>query len=364
MIKSQNPVDIQKFAYGLIVIICLGWLLHAGASLIIPFVFAITFAVLLYPIEKKIAKHIKWKSISIVGSFLILLIPLLIITTLFYFQLISIAESLPSINESMQQGLNKLLANINQLIPFANLNAESLLGGGGKSNDLEKPLKFIGQGLISTTGFISALGLSTIYTFFLLYYKNSIKNFIIFQFEKSARPDIRETLAEIKETIQAYIRGLGLVIILLSVLNSIGLSLIGIENAIFWGVLAGSLAIIPFIGTLLGGMLPFLYALSSADATWQPIAVVIYYVIIQQIEGNFITPKIVGGKVDINPLFAIIALVFFGNFWGLSGIVLALPIISVLKIVLSNFDSTLPYATLMSSDITNKKGVFKRIADS
>jgi len=362
MTKSHASIDIQKIAYSLIVVICLGWLLHIGSSLIVPFVFAIMLAVLLFPIEKRISKYIKWKSISILISFLTLVIPLLIITTLFSFQLISIIDSLPSINESMQQGFDRLLNKTNQALPFLNLDAESLLGG--SQTDLEQPLKFIGQGLVSTSGFIAAFGMTILYTFFLLYYRRSFKNFIVFQFEKSARPDIRETLSEIKETIQAYIRGLGIVIVLLSVFNSIGLTIIGIDYAIFWGVLAGLLAIIPFIGTLMGGMLPFIYALSSADATWQPVAVVIYYVIIQQIEGNFITPKVVGGKVDINPLFAILSLVFFGSYWGLGGIVLALPIISVIKIILSNFESTLPYATLMSSDISNKKGIFKKIADA
>jgi len=364
MTKSQASIDIQKIAYSLIVIICLGWLLYIGSSIIVPFVFAIMLAVLLFPIEKRVSKHVKWKSISILISFLTLVIPLLIITTLFSFQLVSIMDSLPSINESLQQGVDKLLNKANQALPFLNLEADSLFGGGQGQPDLEQPLKFIGQGLVSTSGFIAAFGMTILYTFFLLYYRRSFKNFIVFQFEKSSRPDIRETLSEIKETIQAYIRGLGIVIVLLSVFNSIGLSIIGIDYAIFWGVLAGLLAIIPFIGTLMGGMLPFIYALSSADATWQPVAVVIYYVIIQQIEGNFITPKVVGGKVDINPLFAILSLVFFGSYWGLGGIVLALPIISVIKIILSNFESTLPYATLMSSDISNKKGIFKKIADA
>lgn len=77
-----------------------------------------------------------------------------------------------------------------------------------------------------------------------------------------------------------------------------------------------------------------------------------YYLFIQQLEGNFITPKIVGDKVDINPLFAILALLFFGSFWGIAGVILALPLISIVKIILEHFDETKALSILMSSDIT------------
>jgi len=270
-------------------------------------------------------------------------------------------ESLPSISKGVQGGLDKIINKANEILPFLNLEKEQVLSGDASKN-LEGPLRFISQGLLSTTEILAAFGFTIIYSFFLLFYRESIKNFIIFQFEKSARSDIKETLSKIKETIQSYIGGLGLVVVILSVLNSIGLSLIGIDHAIFWGVLAGILAIIPYIGTMLGGFLPFIYALSTAEASWQPYAVVVYYMVIQQVEGNFITPKIVGDKVDINPLFAILSIVFFASFWGVAGIILALPIISIAKIILSNFENTLPYAVLMSSDVSNKKGHFKKIA--
>lgn len=185
-----------------------------------------------------------------------------------------------------------------------------------------------------------------------MYYKSNFKRFIIQSFEKSSRPDIKETLKKIKDTIQSYIGGLGLVIVILSTLNTIGLTLIGIEHAIFWGCLAGALAIIPYIGTMLGGLLPFIFALSSAEASWQPYAVIVYYLIIQQIEGNFITPKIVGDKVDINPLFALIAILFFASYWGIAGVILALPLISILKIILAQFKQTENLSILMSSDIS------------
>jgi len=295
-------------------------------------------------------------------SYLIFFVPLLLIATFFSFQLITIAESLPKIGENLQSGFNLLVQRANKLIPIIDLNSTNIIGDVNK-DDLKEPLLFIGQGLISTTAILTGAGLTLLYSFFFLFYSKSFNNFIVYQFEKSERSEIKDTLVEMKKSIQSYVTGLGLVVIILSVMNSIGLSIIGIDYAIFWGCLAGMLSIIPYVGTMVGGLLPFIFALSTADANWQPIAVLIYYLMIQQVEGNFITPKIVGDKVDINPFFAILAIVFLGSFWGVAGIILALPIISILRILLSNFESTLPYSILMSSGIREKKGIFKKMAD-
>jgi len=265
-------------------------------------------------------------------------------------------ESLPSIGQDLESGFDKIIKQVESWIPA--LNVEKMMN---KENpDLMKPIGFIGQGFVSTTSFLTSVGMTLIYAFFLLFYRKNIKTFILYQFAKKTRPEINQTLTEIKETIQSYIGGIGIVVIVLSVLNSIGLSIIGIKYAIFWGILGGLLAIIPYIGTLIGGLLPFLFALSTAEAYWQPIAVLVFYGFVQMLEGNLITPKIVGDKVDVNPLFAILAIVFFGTFWGVAGIVLALPIISILKIVLSNFEETESYAVLMSTEIGEKNASFKK----
>jgi len=359
MTPTYEYSSLHKLSQAIIVTIGVGWLLYIGSALILPIVFAILLAVFLFPLEKILSKFLKWRILSILLSFIALLLPFIVVTILFSMQLIAIVDSLPSIGQNLESGFGELVDRINSAIPFLKLDEGQLMDSGSKS--LEGPLSFIGKGFISTTSFLAGFGMTILYTFFLLYYRESFNNFILYQFEKDDRPDIKQALKEIKETIQSYIGGVGIVMIILSVLNSIGLTLIGIDYAIFWGTLAGILAIVPFIGTLLGGLLPFLYALSTADARWQPVAVLLYYLMIQQVEGNFITPKVVGDRVDINPLFAIIAIVFLGAFWGISGIILALPIISILKIVLDNFENTKSYALLTSTDLGEKRGIFKKL---
>lgn len=359
----NNQLTLQNTAYIIIVLLGVGWFSYIAVNLWMPVVFAIIIAIFLYPINNFYQRKINVRVVSIFLSFLTIILPLALVIFLFSMQFIDIVDSLPSIGENLKVGVKKAISEINRAFPMLNLKTESLMSGGlGKS--LGGPLSTISQGLITSTSIIVNLALCFIYTFFILYYRRSIKNFIVYLFEKSARKEVKETLREIQETIQAYIGGLGIVMVILTVLNTLGLYIIGIDHAFFWGALAGLLAVIPYIGTLLGGLLPFLYALATADANWQPVAVLIYYGLIQQIEGNLITPKIVGDKVDINPLFAILSLLSFGSLWGVGGVILALPIISIIRIILERFESTEPIAMLLSTDINSKPGQFKKWAEN
>src|SRR5690606_11263493 len=108
---------------------------------------------------------------------------------------------------------------------------------------------------------------------------------------------------------------------------------LGIPYAVFFGVLAALLAVIPYVGVLLGSVPPVLIALLMTDSLFYPAAVIVLFVVVQTLEGNFITPKIVGDQVSINPLAAIVALVTGGFVWGAIGMILSIPIVGVIKVV-------------------------------
>ncbi|HJW30669.1 MAG TPA: AI-2E family transporter, partial [Saprospiraceae bacterium] len=200
--------------------------------------------------------------------------------------------------------------------------------------------------------------LTLIYTIFILIYKGAFHDFILIQFSKDKRDELESVLTQSAHLIQRYLVGMVTVIIILAVLFCSGLLIIGVEHAVFWGVLAACLVIIPYIGTTIGGVLPFLYSLATAQHSWQPFAVVIMYVIIQQLEANFITPKIVGSSVRINPFFALIGIVIMGSLMGIGGIVLAIPILAILKLVAEEIDVLKPVALLMDKDLIQKRPLF------
>jgi predicted PurR-regulated permease PerM len=194
--------------------------------------------------------------------------------------------------------------------------------------------------------------------FFMLSYRIALKNFVLMQFEPLQRQGIAGIMIEIQKMLRQYLNGLFTVMIFLAVLNSLGLWIIGVEYPVLWASLAAFLTIIPYIGTTLGGGLPFFYALATAESWHQPAAVVAMYVTVQQIEGNLITPYVVGSKVRINPLVAIIGILLMNELWGVSGIILAIPIAAGIKIMFDRIAPLKAVGALMGSNIVNEQGLF------
>ncbi len=362
MNKLLENNSLRNATYVIICIIGLGWILFWGASILLPIIFAILLSMLLSPIQKKISTKIRFPSISITLSFLSVLLPLILLFGLLSIQLMDIADSMPSIGDKVEVGIDKGIRQLRYNMPFLPVDTKNIISQNIKKG-ASLPLDLLQEGMVASTGVIFGLVMTFLYTFFLLYYRKSIRNYIVYNFNRSDRKDVRETISKIKLTVQKYVGGLGLVILILAVFNSVGLLIIGVKYAIFWGCLGAMLAVIPYIGTLIGGALPFFYCLATYDQSWQPVAVAVYYMAIQQIEGNLITPKIVGKQVDLNPMVALLALITLGSLWGVAGIILALPLVSILRIFLMQFEETYAVARLMGSDIAENAGVYKKIFD-
>ncbi|GLR15732.1 AI-2E family transporter [Portibacter lacus] len=356
----MKNTTIQNLAYITIIIIGFGWLLYVGSGIVLPILFSCLFAIFLIPITKWFTKKIKLRWLAILLGFLCVILPVVLLFTIFSLQLVEMLDNIPSIAEKVTEGVDKVIEKIQNLNPFNQFDAQEMISN-NIDNMSDGQLNTIGSGIVSSSEILLSTALTFLYTFLILFYKKSIKNFIIYQFSRYNRDDIKDTLLAIKETVQGYVTGLGIVVLILSTLNTLGLWLIGIEYPLFWGALAGVLAIVPYVGTFLGGLLPFLYSLSTSDSTWQPIAVIVYYAVIQQVEGNFITPKVVGNKVNINPLVAILSLIFFGSFWGIGGVILALPLISVIRIILEQFEETKAISMIMSADIKDIANKFTEL---
>src|SRR5690606_15578181 len=145
-----------------------------------------------------------------------------------------------------------------------------------------------------------------------------------------------ETLDKIYYVVQSYLLGLVTVRGIVAVLNTIGLMIMGIEYEWLFGTLASLLMLLRYIGIALGSILPALFALAVKDNAWYAVGVVAWFQVVQFLEGNIITPNIVGSKVSINPLMAIIAILLGGMLFGLSGLILALPLTATIKVI---FDS-------------------------
>jgi predicted PurR-regulated permease PerM len=202
--------------------------------------------------------------------------------------------------------------------------------------------------LSTTTGFLSNLALVPLYIFLLLYYRDFFREFLhrAVNIQDGRTDDI---LGRIKKVILSYMTGLLLVIGIVGVLNTLSLWMLGIDHAVFFGFFAAVLVLLPYIGIAIGSFLPIMMALITKDSTWYAFGVAASFGAIQFLEGNFITPYVVGSQVSINPFAAIVALILFGNLWGIGGLVLALPLTAIIKVIADSFESLEPLGFLLGN---------------
>lgn len=328
-----------------------------GKEVFVPLAFAILISFLLYKptqfLEKKLPRVI---SISIV--FLLTTVLLGGIITIFSLLLKNILTEVNNVNFEMESFVDTSSIWVSE---FTGIEKEQILTM-LKSNSgsfIEGPVTFLSEQFLNSTSILFSALITGVLAFLLLLYRTAFKNFLVFQIEKNNRAEAKEALINIRKVAQQYLIGLLKVMLLLGTLNSLGLWVIGVKFPLFWGFFAALLTTIPFVGTFVGGLLPFIFALVTTTTLWQPIAVVVMFLTIQFLEDNFIKPKIVGDQVDINPFIAIISLMVGGLIWGIPGFVLSLPYIAVVKIILENFNETQSIAALMSSNIYDNPTIFK-----
>ena len=201
---------------------------------------------------------------------------------------------------------------------------------------------------------INAL-LVTVYMFLFLYYRSHIKNFILKLTDRSDKELADEIVHKSGQVAQKYLSGLGAMIFILWIMYGIGFSIIGVENAIFFAVLCGILEIIPFVGNLTGTSLTVLSVVVQGGDTRMIVWVLVTYFVVQFIQTYILEPLVVGEQVSINPLFTIMSIVVGEMVWGISGMILAIPLIGIFKIICDHVPSLQPYGFLIGPPIKKER---------
>ena len=148
------------------------------------------------------------------------------------------------------------------------------------------------------------------------------------------KPVIRRLAGQIDATLAAFIRGMGTVCLILGTYYAIALMAVGLQFGLVVGFVAGLITFIPYLGSLIGGALAIGLALFQFWGDWVTIGLVAgIFVLGQVIEGNFLTPKLVGNSVGLHPVWLILALSVFGALFGFVGMLVAVPVAAALGVV-------------------------------
>ncbi|WP_077367766.1 AI-2E family transporter [Anaerosalibacter sp. Marseille-P3206] len=180
---------------------------------------------------------------------------------------------------------------------------------------------------------IFTIVLIPILSFYFLNDKEYFKKKIYFCIPKDYRNHVLKLSKDVNKVISQFIKGRVLVAMFVGITTTISLFFLRIDFALIIGLMAGIADIIPYFGPVIGIIPAVFFALlkSPIRALW----VIIIFTIIQQIESNIITPKIVGESVGIHPVTVILSLIIGGGFFGVTGMILAIPVVGILKVLYS-----------------------------
>ncbi|MBS1491959.1 MAG: AI-2E family transporter [Bacteroidetes bacterium] len=210
----------------------------------------------------------------------------------------------------------------------------------------------------SIAGIFGDFVLIIIYVAFILSELGSLKRRVLRAFSEERARTIAKTMGDIFLDVRRYIVGKTLINLIHAIVIGIILWAFNVDFYIVWAFLSFLMNYIPTIGSMIATVLPFMTALVQFDSFGVAIVILIILIVLANVVGNVIEPQVLGDKLDLSPILLLLSLILWGYIWGIMGMILSIPIMSMIKIVLMNFESTRPVAILMSynqSSITDIK---------
>ncbi|WP_207493752.1 AI-2E family transporter [Aridibaculum aurantiacum] len=324
-------------------------LLYLGRPFLIPVSIGLLFSILLLPVASKLEEK-AFSRTAAAGTCIIGLV--IIIFALSFFltnQVIGFINDLPAIKGNLENKLDSIQDYIDDKLDMPREEQARKMDV-QVSNLFQRMGNMLTTMLYSTGTLLMDFFIIALYAFFFISYRRRFKNFILKLISKKQEGKADEIFEKVANVANSYIVGVSLVVLILAACNTIALSLIGIRQALFFGVLAGLLNIIPFIGSLVGSAIPVLVLLLTRDSYSAALTAAIYFLGIQLVESYFLTPNITGNKVKLNPMATIMALMLGALVWGVAGMILFIPYLGVLKVLFDNVESLKPFGAIIGNE--------------
>lgn len=198
---------------------------------------------------------------------------------------------------------------------------------------LEKTQSFVAQGM----------GVVALTYFFLAFGKQSLLAVLASLPRRDERLHLSDIVQTVQVNITAYLATITLINAVLALVTAGIMWMLGVPSPLLWGAMAGLFNFIPYLGPAATTAVLFAVGVVSFDNWTQSLLPALCFVAVTAVEGNFLTPMIIGRRLTLNPIFVFATVLFWGWLWGIAGALLAVPILAVIKILC---DATPPLRTV------------------
>ena len=336
----------------LLLLVLVTVVLYFGQPLLTPLFLGALFAMLMAPLCRKLDKK-TGRGLSSTICTLIVMISLLIIVGVGAWQIAVFIEDLPLIRERCTELLGSIQQFVHERFSISPEKQEKLFHS--QLNTLKQSTSsFATKMLGSMASTVTTVVLSLLFTFLFLYNKERYESFFVKLFKGQDSSEVKSVVAKITQVSEQYVLGRTYSMIILFICYTIGLSIIGIKNALLLAAVASLLTIIPYVGTIIGSLFPVLMAIVTGDSYQPVIWTLVLMICIQATDNYFIEPNVVGGEVNLSAIATIVTLVCGGLIWGIAGTILFIPLLGIIKIVCDHVEPLKPYGFLVGDPSGNK----------
>jgi predicted PurR-regulated permease PerM len=327
-------------------------LLYYGKPFLVNFLIASLLAMLVLPLCARWERKMK-KIVAISLSVFVLLAITSLIIGIFTWQVKDITGKSSEIQKNLTEKVEQLKEYASKKFGISERQQEKIIEQQQQSS----------TGKMSTmmTGFVASFGslltdflIVMVYIFLFLLFRTHLQRFVLMLVPKAEQANAQVIMHDVRRVSQKYLTGMAMMIACLWVMYSIGFSIVGVENAFFFAILCGLLEIVPFVGNLTGVSITLLMTLAQGGSSSMLIGILITYGVVQFTQSYILEPMIVGREISINPVFTIMGIVGGELLWGIPGMILALPLLGIIKIICDHIEPLKPFGYLIGEE--KKKG--------
>lgn len=324
--------------------------LYFGRPFLVPLATGALLAALFLPFCKWLEKKNWHKGIAALSCLLVLMLAIAGIVALLSWQISELTHDIETLKEKGGEFVQNAKDYISAHLGISEKEQEEILADQGQSTGKMIPLM-----AGSIVKILTYLILTFVYLFLLLYYRGHIRDFILRLSLPEQRQEMQQVIYTVATVAQQYLVGLAKMIFGLWIMYSIGFTLAGVKNALFFAILCGLLEIVPYIGNITGTTIAVLVSAVQGASIAMLGGIVITYGIVQFIQGWILEPLIVGPQVKINPMATILALVVGELVWGIPGVFLAIPLMAMFKILCDHVGPLKPLGFLIGEIKTERE---------
>lgn len=345
----MNHQNLYRAASIFAILISIVVILIYAKPFLVPLTFAAILAMLLLPVTKwMVSKGIN-HVLAIIMTILLLIIFFGLVGTLLGMQISDIASDFSKFQDRIKDSIEQAKQYISQHLGITEDKQQQIIK--------EKQSSAQGQAGTAASGILSGIGslltniiLVMVYIFLMIFFRGRLKGFILKVVPAAEKKNATKIVESAQQVSQKYLTGLFMMIVCLWIMYGIGFTIVGVDKPLLFAVICGLLEIVPFVGNLTGTLLTVAVSFMQGAGTNVVIGILIVYASVQFIQTYILEPLVVGAEVNINPLFTIVGIVAGELLWGIPGMILAIPLLGIFKIVCDHIEALKPYGYLIGQE--------------